>query len=77
MVFTAPPCPVTVLPRLPSGPDPSSQPEPVEERMTILTDVVDVVIGVDTHVDTHTAAAVVAGTGAVLGQITVATGSVR
>ena len=73
MVFTAPPCPVTVLPRLPPGPDPSSQPELVEERMTILTDIVDVVIGVDTHVDTHTAAAVAAGTGAVLGQLTVTT----
>jgi transposase len=45
----------------------------MEERMTSLTDVVDVVIGVDTHVETHTAAAVDARTGAVLGQRTVAT----
>jgi transposase len=42
--------------------------------MTSLTDlreVVDVVIGVDTHVHTHCAAAVDAGTGGVLGEITV------
>lgn len=36
-----------------------------------LSDVVDVVIGVDTHVRTHAAAAVHAGTGGVLAQITV------
>jgi transposase len=39
--------------------------------MTSLTDVVDVVIGVDTHVQTHSAAAVDARTGAVLGEATV------
>jgi len=39
--------------------------------MTSLTDVVDVVIGVDTHVHTHSAAAVDAHTGAVLEEITV------
>jgi len=42
--------------------------------MTSLTDlreVVDVVIGVDTHVHSHSAAAVDARTGAVLGQVTV------
>jgi transposase len=39
--------------------------------MTSLTDLVDVVIGVDTHVHTHSAAAVDAHTGAVLGEITV------
>ena len=42
--------------------------------MTSLTDlreVVDVVIGVDTHVNTHSAAAVDARTGGVLGEITV------
>jgi len=42
--------------------------------MTSLTDlreVVDVVIGVDTHVGTHSAAAVNAATGGVLGEITV------
>jgi transposase len=38
-----------------------------------LAEVVDVVIGVDTHVATHAAAAVNAGTGGVLAQITVET----
>jgi transposase len=41
--------------------------------LTHLRDVVDVVIGVDTHVNTHTAAAVDARTGAVLDQITIDT----
>ncbi|PFG40338.1 transposase [Georgenia soli] len=41
--------------------------------VTRLCEVVDVVIGVDTHVQTHTAAAVEARTGALLGQITVET----
>ena len=43
--------------------------------MTSLTDlreVVDVVIGVDTHVHTHSAAVIDSGTGGVLGEITVA-----
>lgn len=39
--------------------------------LTDLGEVVDVVIGVDTHVATHSAAAVNAGTGGVLGEITV------
>lgn len=39
--------------------------------MNSLTDLVDVVIGVDTHVHTHTAAIVYAGTGGVLAQLTV------
>ncbi|MFI7483412.1 IS110 family transposase [Kocuria sp. M1R5S2] len=39
--------------------------------LTDLREVVDVVIGVDTHVHTHSAAAVEAGTGGVLGEITV------
>lgn len=39
--------------------------------MTSLTDVVEVVIGVDTHVHTHSAAAVDARTGAVLDEVTV------
>lgn len=39
--------------------------------MTSLTDLADAVIGVDTHVDTHTAAIVDARTGAVLDQLTV------
>jgi len=36
-----------------------------------LCEVVDVVIGVDTHVETHSAAAVDTATGGVIGQITV------
>lgn len=44
--------------------------------MNSLTDLVDVVIGVDTHVLTHTAAVVDAGTGGVLAQLTIdATGA--
>ena len=39
--------------------------------MTSLTELVEIVIGVDTHVDTHTAAVVHAGTGGVLAEITV------
>src|SRR5688500_2169449 len=39
--------------------------------LTDLREVVDVVIGVDTHVHTHSAAAVDARTGGVLGEITV------
>lgn len=41
--------------------------------MTRLAEIVDVVIGVDTHKDTHTAAVIDATTGAVLDQATVAT----
>ena len=40
--------------------------------MSMLAEVVEVVIGVDTHKHTHTAAVVQAVTGAVLTQITVA-----
>ena len=39
--------------------------------MAMLADLVDVVIGVDTHKDTHTAAVVTAATGAVVTQATV------
>ena len=39
--------------------------------MAMLADTVELVIGVDTHKDTHTAAVVVAATGAVLQQLTV------
>jgi transposase len=39
--------------------------------VTSLTDIVEVVIGVDTHVHTHSAAAVDARTGGVLGEVTV------
>src|SRR5512145_1997455 len=66
-------CLITVLPSLRPGPEP----RPVRsrrERMTSLTDlreVVDVVIGVDTHVRTHCAAVVDAATGGVHDEITV------
>jgi transposase len=39
--------------------------------MSMLAEVVELVIGVDTHADTHTAAVVVAGTGAVVETVTV------
>src|SRR6516164_3492830 len=42
-----------------------------DERMTSLSEIVEVVIGVDTHVRTHSAAAVDARTGGVLGEVTV------
>src|SRR4029079_18771983 len=66
-------CLITVLPILRPGPEP----RPVRrrrERMNSLTDlreVVDVVIGVDTHVHTHSAAVIDTATGGVLGEITV------
>lgn len=41
--------------------------------MTSLTDITEIVIGVDTHVDTHTAAIVETSTGGVLAEITVPT----
>lgn len=40
--------------------------------MTMLADQIDVVIGVDTHQDTHTAAVVSAATGGVIAEITIA-----
>src|SRR3954469_11415053 len=66
-------CLITVLPSLRPGPEP----RPIRrrrERMASLTDlreVVDVVIGVDTHVHTHSAAVLDTTTGGVLGEITV------
>ena len=39
--------------------------------MVMLAEVVELVIGVDTHKDTHTAAVVVAATGAMIQQVTV------
>ena len=39
--------------------------------MAMLADTVELVIGVDTHKHTHTAAVVVAATGAVIQQVTV------
>jgi transposase len=41
--------------------------------MTMLAEAVDVVIGVDTHKHTHTAAVIVASTGAAVGELTVDT----
>src|SRR3954447_6982094 len=66
-------CLITVLSSLRPGPEP----RPVQrrrERMTSLTDlreVVDVVIGVDTHVHTHSAAVLDTATGGVLDEVTV------
>src|SRR3954466_14784304 len=66
-------CLITVLPSLRPGPEP----RPVRrrrERMNSLTDlreVVDVVVGVDTHVHTHSAAVVDTATGGLLGEFTV------
>lgn len=42
-----------------------------DPRLTDLREVVDVIIGVDTHVHTHSAAVVETGTGEVLDEITV------
>src|SRR5262249_43839250 len=42
-----------------------------DERMTSLSEIVEIVIGVDTHVRTHSAAVVDARTGGVLGELTV------
>ena len=39
--------------------------------MAMLAEVVELVIGVDTHKDTHTAAVVTAATGAMIEQVTV------
>ena len=41
------------------------------DSLTDLREVVDVVIGVDTHVHTHSAAVLDAATGGVLGEVTV------
>src|ERR687890_837587 len=66
-------CLITVLPSLRPGPEP----RPVRRRrermnsLTDLRDVVDVVIGVDTHVHTHSAAVLDTATGGVLDEITV------
>ena len=39
--------------------------------MTMLAEIVDVVIGVDTHKHTHTAAVIIAGTGSAVAEATV------
>jgi transposase len=65
-------CPVTVLPI--SDPDRNRTFRLAKEkRMTMLAEVVDVVIGVDTHKYTHTAAVIDARTGAALDELTVET----
>ena len=67
-------CLITVLPILRSGPETTSAPRQGENAVSSLTDlreVVDVVIGVDTHVHTHSAAILDARTGGVLDEITV------
>src|SRR5262245_18307485 len=64
-------CPITGLPC--SAPD-RSQPRPSRQganAMAMLADQVDLVIGVDTHKHTHTAAVVAAASGGVLAQQTV------
>jgi transposase len=66
-------CPVTVLPN--SEPDRNRTSVPGKEKnaVTMLADLVDVVIGVDTHKHTHTAAVITAATGAAVEDLTVAT----
>lgn len=66
-------CPITVLPN--SEPDRNRTSVPGKEKnaVTMLADLVDVVIGVDTHKHTHTAAVVTASTGAAVEDLTVGT----
>lgn len=66
-------CPITVLPY--SEPDRNRTSVPGKEKnaVTMLADLVDVVIGVDTHKHTHTAAVITAATGAAAENITVDT----
>ena len=66
-------CPVTVLPIPEPDRSRTSVPGKEENAVTSLAEVVDVVIGVDTHKHTHTAAVVVAGTGAAVEHRTVGT----
>jgi transposase len=64
-------CPITVLPI--SEPDRIHVHPGKEVRVTMLADVVDIVVGVDTHKSTHTAAVVCAATGGALEELTVDT----
>jgi transposase len=66
-------CPVTVLPISDLDRNHTSVPGKEKNAMPSLAEVVDVVIGVDTHKHTHTAAVVDATTGAVLDELTVTT----
>jgi transposase len=64
-------CPITVLP-CSAGPVPTaSRPATEQHAMPMLADIVEVVIGVDTHKHTHTAAIVQAATGTQLAAATV------
>src|SRR3954449_7698769 len=63
-------CPVTVLPS-PHRTGTIRVRSLAGERMSMLADIVEVVIGVDTHKDNHTAAVVDARTRAVLDRLTV------
>jgi hypothetical protein len=63
-------CPVTVLPS-PHRTGTCCVPTVRRERMSMLAELLEVVIGVDTHKDTHTAAVVDARTGGVLTRLTV------
>jgi transposase len=65
-------CLITVLPYPFPGPDPTSIHEG-NKRMSILTDDREVVIGVDTHKNTHTAAVIDPTTSTVLATYTIAT----
>jgi hypothetical protein len=64
-------CLVTVLPA-PNRDRDLYVPPGRENAMSMRAELVDVVIGVDTHADTHTAAVLTAATGAVLATVTVA-----
>ena len=62
-ITTAAACPITDLLQHRDRPDPPHHPIKENTVMTVLADAVDVVIGVDPHKHTHTAAAVAADTG--------------
>jgi transposase len=64
-------CPVTVLPS-PPGPETDTSLPARDERMAMPAEPVDVVVGVDTHKHTHTAAVVSASTGGVLDEVVAA-----
>src|SRR6187402_1679181 len=56
-----------------AGPDLASLPVKGENTMPMLAELVEVVIGVDTHADTHSAAVLDVRTGGVLARVTVST----
>jgi hypothetical protein len=59
-----------ILPWLRPGPTRHVDVRARSQRMAMLADLVELVIGVDTHKHTHTAAVVIAATGAVVAQAT-------